>query len=241
MSGSYPIVVKADTPTIDHLVDAVGFSQGNVAAGGTTDDTNPTFVGHGTPGVVLYLYRSDKSNGFGTVTVASDGTWSMQSTSPFASNGTYTVMVNSTSGGSAGFTFKVAPDLPTIDYLVDAVGPVTGNVPSGGTTDDANATLKGTGPANDVFHVYEGNTKLGDAQIDSTGHWSFKLTNVTAGTHTYQGYAESVSGNSNTFTATFANLALPPAQTPVITGLYDDSGANLISVAPVVQPPTAHR
>ena len=48
VSGPYPIVIGADTVTIDHLVDA-GRPQGNVANGGTTDDSNPTFVGHGHP------------------------------------------------------------------------------------------------------------------------------------------------------------------------------------------------
>ncbi|WP_253252481.1 Ig-like domain-containing protein [Variovorax boronicumulans] len=62
-------------PTITGAYDDVGAAQGNVASGGTTDDTRPTLSGTGEVGAVVTVKSGTTT--IGTAIVGSDGKWSL--------------------------------------------------------------------------------------------------------------------------------------------------------------------
>ncbi|MHA0876191.1 Ig-like domain-containing protein, partial [Enterobacter pasteurii] len=58
--------------------------------------------------------------------------------------------------------------------LTDDVGPVTGPIADGGTTDDTRPTFAGQA-TDDIDHVniYDNGTLIGSAPVDKDGNWSF--------------------------------------------------------------------
>ena len=63
----------ADMPLIIGVIDNVGTTQGNIHAGGTTDDTTPTLNGYGNAGDVITV--SDHGVAIGSTVVKGNGVW----------------------------------------------------------------------------------------------------------------------------------------------------------------------
>ncbi|SAL20088.1 hemolysin-type calcium-binding region [Caballeronia choica] len=228
-SAPVTFTVQPDKRTIDFLVDAAGPVQGNVENGGTGDDSNATLKGHGTPGDMISCYvNGTLVNG---VRVESDGTYTihLKDLNP----GNLTITTRSSSGASSDpFVYHLqssATDVPTIDYLVDAVGAVQGNVSSGGVTDDVNGVLKGHSQAGDVLKIYDGVTLLGAVQVSNAGEWSFQLNNMASGTHSFHAVSFKGGAESATFPVTFGT---PAAGAPTIDAIVDHAGPVTGNIAP---------
>ncbi|MDM0106155.1 Ig-like domain-containing protein [Variovorax sp. J22R24] len=58
-----------------------------------------------------------------------------------------------------------------VDRAIDDVGPVTGDIPAGGSTDDAQPTFVGTGTPDNVIHIYDHGRLIGSTQVDGGGNW----------------------------------------------------------------------
>ncbi len=64
-----------DQPQVGGAIDNIGEIQGNIAPGGVTDDHQPGFHGHGTPGDIIIV--KDGNTVIGTAKVDEDGQWTM--------------------------------------------------------------------------------------------------------------------------------------------------------------------
>jgi hypothetical protein len=173
---TFTVAVVTPAPVITNAVDAVGPVQGNVPSGGVTDDPRPTVQGTGHAGDIIKVYDGSTAYLWGSTTVDASGKWSFTPTSSL-DNSTHNLLATATSNGtvsanSAFFTITVdttIPPKPVITSVIDAVGPVQGNVPSGGTTDDTHPTVKGTGRAGDAIWLYDNGSLIGSVLVDGSG------------------------------------------------------------------------
>ncbi|WP_157724472.1 Ig-like domain-containing protein, partial [Salmonella enterica] len=105
VSGVYSITIdtippaKPDVPLITDNVLPVA---GNVASGGTTNDTTPTFSGKGEPGSTITIYNNGSE--IGQTTVGDNGSWTF-TPSPLDPDTTYVITTTETdiAGNTSSF------------------------------------------------------------------------------------------------------------------------------------------
>ncbi len=225
-----PDTVTPDAPDIILVTDDVGTLTGPISNGQRTDDTRPTFSGIGEAGSTITVYDNGKS--IGTTKVNADGSWSFTPSSPLG-NGSHSITTTATdaaghtSAPSAAVTFvvdTVAPAAPVINTAVDDVGPVTGSLTNGSSTNDTRPQLSGTAEAGSTITIYDNGTAIGTAVVGSNGSWSFTpAITLNEGRHSFTTTATDAAGNvgpaSGAFTLT-VDTTLPGA--PVITSVTDD-------------------
>ena len=238
---SAPFAITVDTavpaaPVITSVTDDLAPTMGNVAPNGSTNDTTPTIAGTAAAGSSVNIY--DGATLLGTVTADGSGNWSL---TPTLAGGTYTLSVTATdsagntSAPSALYAITVdtaAPAAPAITSVTDDVDPAQGNVPSGGTTDDATPTLVGTAEAGSIVNVYDGITLLGTVTADGSGNWTLTPT-LADGTHDLIVTATDSAGNISAASAPYTvTVAATPPGTPAITSVTDNIGPAQGSVGP---------
>ncbi|MCX9004939.1 Ig-like domain-containing protein, partial [Citrobacter portucalensis] len=188
----------ATTAAVTGVADNAGIITGSVASGGTTDDTSLVISGTlSAPlaaGETVRVY--DGTTFLGTATVDTvNGTWSYTDSS--LANGdtpSYTARVADAAGNqsAAGAAYTVTIDTTApattaaVTGVADDAGTVTGNVASGGTTDDTSLVISGTlsAPlaAGETVRVYDGTTFLGTATVHSVnGTWSYTDSSLANG------------------------------------------------------------
>jgi large repetitive protein len=217
-------------PSITGAYDNVDPTQGNVANGGTTNDTTPTFSGTAEANSIVTLYNG--ATLVTTVTVDAGGNWTY-TPAPLAigTNLSYTATatdaVGNTSAASPVFALliDIVPPIPVITGAYDNVGIVQGNVASGGTTNDSTPTLSGTAEVNSTVKIYDGATLVITTVADSSGNWGYTPTPLSNGTdHSYTATATNAGGTSPASTAYVLHIDTF-AQPPIITGAYDNVGS----------------
>ena len=238
---SAPFAITVDTavpaaPVITSVTDDLAPTMGNVAPNGSTNDTTPTIAGTAAAGSSVNIY--DGATLLGTVTADGSGNWSL---TPTLAGGTYTLSVTATdsagntSAPSALYAITVdtaAPAAPAITSVTDDVDPAQGNVPSGGTTDDATPALVGTAEAGSIVNVYDGITLLGTVTADGSGNWTLTPT-LADGTHDLIVTATDSAGNISAASAPYTvTVAATPPGTPAITSVTDNIGPAQGSVGP---------
>ena len=186
-------------PTVDHDAvitsawDDFGAVTGTIANGGITDDSTPTLRGTGPANSTLTLKYSNGDGSVGvTIKVDSSGNWTW--TAPELEEGHWTFEVKKTGQESASryeLTIDANADRnASIDSAFDNVGPVTGSLSSGATTDDTTPTLRGTGPANSVitlrYKLGNGGYTLDSASVDADGNWSWTPKTLAKGNWTFE-------------------------------------------------------
>ncbi|WP_420844712.1 Ig-like domain-containing protein [Limnobaculum eriocheiris] len=174
---------NSNSLSITGVDDRVGAYTGNVKAGETTDDTRPTISGTGTAGDTIIVYVKDGSGEreIGRATVDGNGKWSLQPASPLAKGANeFTAVemdpVGNTTDPSAPYAIVIdnsRPLPPVIEMVEDNVGTITGALQKGEVTDDNKPTISGTAVANGIVTIYNNNTVIGSAQVDSKGNWTF--------------------------------------------------------------------
>ena len=201
-------------PAIGGVIDNVGPVKGNVASGGTTDDPKPVFTGSGAHAGDIITIK-DGSAPIGSAIVKPDGTWSV---TPDVSlgNGLHNITAvgkNPTTGatGPASTAYPITvdttvPAAPAISGITDQAGPVTGNVASGGFTDDSRPIISGSGKPGDIVTVSDNGLPIGSATVNGSGNWS--VTPVNA-----------LNNGSHNITATDNNRL--PVHQPRFDGLSD--------------------
>ncbi len=197
-NGSYTDTIAPPAPTVNVTPNANGTI--NVA-------------GTGEPGSTVHLTYPDGSTG--TATVAANGTYSATSTTPQPS-GNVAAQANDPAGNTSATTtapyIAPAPSAPSIGAVTDNQGAITGNVPSGGSTDDTTPTLSGTGTPGNTIKVYDGATLVGTAIVDALGNWSATTSALGSGPHTLNVTATSPAGvvsAAASTTLTVDSLAVP--------------------------------
>ncbi|WP_354410998.1 Ig-like domain-containing protein [Variovorax atrisoli] len=231
-TGAYAIVLDTTAPATPAVVTAVddqGPAQGAIAAGGVTDDTTPTFSGSGVKaGDTIRLY--DGGALIGSITVATDGAWSITPSTPLASGAhritlTVTDAAGNTSAASAPleFTVDLADVVVSIEQVVDDQGSIKGNLAPGARTDDTTPTLVGKATAGALVTVKEGATVLGSTTADAGGSWRLTLSAQGEGTHSYTATAVNAAGKKGEATIDLTIDTTAP-EVPKIAGVGDDVG-----------------
>jgi hypothetical protein len=252
------------------IVDDVGTVKGNVTPGGVTDDTSVTVtgtLGGATAGAALLtgetlkVFDGATYLGTATVTVATGGqsTWTYNDTRTLtnAQSLSYTARVADAAGndGAAGNAFLATVDTaaPTteaqVGALVDNAGTVTGNVTSGGVTDDTSVSLTGTlGAATagaslasgETLRVFDGATYLGTATVSTVAGgqstWSYTDTRTltNAQSLSYTARVADAAGNEGTAGSAFVATVdtTPPTINGTVTAIVDNVGLVKGNVAP---------
>jgi hypothetical protein len=202
-------------PEINSAYDNFGQS-GDVANGGTTDDTTPLLSGHAEPFTQIQVYRDGIRIGYAPT--SSDGNWSFPV--PTLGLGTHVFTVVSAGVTSDPFTLNIsAPTKPVISSAIDDFGR-TGDVVNGGTTDDTTPRLTGQGVAFSQVHIFNGDVRIGSAFISPDGTWSFPVPRLALGEHVFTVVNSGVT--SDPFTL---NISAPDSARPVIDSVTDNIGA----------------
>ncbi|POT56297.1 Ig-like domain repeat protein [Citrobacter amalonaticus] len=233
VSGVYSITIDTVPPAQPDaplVTDNVAPVVGNVASGGATNDTTPTFSGTGEVGSTIIIYNNNVE--IGRTTVGDNGAWSF---TPDALTPDTTYVITTTETDIAGnisqpsdpVTLTIdttAPTDPTIGFATDDDSNPTSNFNSGATTDDSTPVIHGTGEIGSIITLFNGSTILGQVTVDGTGNWTLPVTSpLSDGTWTLTAVAKDAAGNtsgtSNTFTFTVDTVPLQP---PVVTEILDN-------------------
>ncbi|EJF89278.1 Ig-like domain repeat protein [Bartonella tamiae] len=225
--------VALDESAMD-LLDDVGEVTGTIGRGDTTDDSRPEFKGIADSEDASFIEIFDNGKLVATVPVNEDGTWSWTPSEDLGDGShTYTARAVDEAGNRGPMTsswqFEINTSAPgaddvTIIGLTDYIEPVTGDIASGGITDDKTPTLHGAAKDNVArVNIYDGDVFLGVADVVD-GQWSFVPPNeLSDGDHNFVVYGVSHSNieGAEAGSWSFAIDSTKPLA-PVITSVYDD-------------------
>ncbi|MFK3821259.1 Ig-like domain-containing protein [Pseudomonas yamanorum] len=184
---SIPGKPGAGTGAVETAYDDVGPVTGEIPNPGITDDTTPTLVGEGLkPGDTVTIY--DDGVAIGEAIVKDDGTWEFEP-DPELENGPHPITVTvtnpagNTSEPSDPYLITVDTSIPgkpgtgtgAVETAYDDVGPITGEIPNPGFTDDTTPTLVGVGlKPGDTVTIYDDGVAIGEAIVKDDGTWEFE-------------------------------------------------------------------
>ena len=223
-------------PIITAIVDDVDPVTGDVK-GKTTNDTTPTLTGTAEAGSVITIYQDGSTTPLTTVTADGSGNWSY--TPAALGEGLHTFEVTATLNGAtsgrspaASVTVDLtAPGTPTIGSVIDDVGPVTGPLTSGQTTNDSQPTLTGTGVVGDTISIYNNGVLLDSVVVGNTGTWSYTTPDLPEGSNVLTIRETDPAGNQSGPSADFTIVVDSISTTPVITSVTDNVGNTATPVA----------
>ncbi|MFO4113773.1 BapA/Bap/LapF family large adhesin [Enterobacter kobei] len=225
-----------DIPVITAINDDAAPLTGDVK-GKTTNDITPTLTGTAEAGSLVTIYQDGGLTPVATVTADGSGNWSY--TPAALGEGLHSFEVTATLNGAtsgrspaASVTVDLtAPGTPTIGAVIDDVGPGTGPLTNGQTTNDNQPTLTGTGAVGDTISVYNNGTLLGSVVVGNTGTWSFTPpSSLAEGTHVLTIRETDPAGNQSAPSAGFTVVVDTVSTTPVITNVTDDAGNSATTV-----------
>ncbi|SAG37275.1 BapA/Bap/LapF family large adhesin [Enterobacter kobei] len=225
-----------DIPVITAINDDAAPLTGDVK-GKTTNDITPTLTGTAEAGSLVTIYQDGGLTPVATVTADGSGNWSY--TPAALGEGLHSFEVTATLNGAtsgrspaASVTVDLtAPGTPTIGAVIDDVGPGTGPLTNGQTTNDNQPTLTGTGAVGDTISVYNNGTLLGSVVVGNTGTWSFTPpSSLAEGTHVLTIRETDPAGNQSAPSAGFTVVVDTVSITPVITNVTDDVGNSATTV-----------
>ncbi|MEE9658809.1 BapA/Bap/LapF family large adhesin [Enterobacter cloacae complex sp. CARB60] len=237
VSASWSVVVDLTAPTVptlDNVNDnAPGGVTGNLTSGQTTNDSTPTISGTGQAGSTIHIMNNGTQ--IGTAIVDGSGNWSFTPTAPLG-DGSYSLRAYATdtagnaSANSSVFAFTIdtaAPGVPVVTSVIDDIGPVTGTLTSGNSTNDARPTFNGTGEVGSTVHVIVDGNEIGTAVVNGQGNWTFTPgTDLVDGPHAITFNATDAAGNTGSTTTPFnltVDTGVPSA--PVISTAADNVGS----------------
>ena len=218
-----------DVPIITAINDDVAPVTGDVKDK-TTNDTTPTLVGTAEAGSLITLYLDGVAIPQTNIIADSGGNWSY--TSPALGEGQHTfeataTLNGETSGRSPISTVTVdltAPGTPSIGAVIDDVGPGTGPLTNGQTTNDSQPTLTGTGTVGDTISIYSNGALQGTVVVGDTGNWSFTTPALAQGNNVLTIRETDPAGNQSGPSAGFTIVVDTVSTTPVITNVTDNVG-----------------
>lgn len=217
-------------PVITTVTDDIGSATGDLTAGQSTDDTRPLISGTAEAGATITIY--DNGTLLGT-TVATSGIWSYtpDASAPLA-NGNHTFTVTATDGAgnvspvSNAFNIVVdtaAPTAPVVIQAFDDVGPVTGALVNGQSTNDNTPLLSGTAEANSIVSISDNGVFLATVTASPTGDWSYTPPTRNDGLHVFTATSTDAAGNIGAVSGSFTlTIDTSTPVTPALPIVYDD-------------------
>lgn len=224
--------VAPNPPVIVTVLDNTAPVLGPITNGQATNETRPSLSGTAEANAIIKVYSD--GNLIGTTIANGSGAWSLTPVAALG-NGDHTLTVTATdaagnvSNPSNGFSLTVdtvAPNVPVISNVADAVGPITGNLSNGQVTDDTRPVLTGTAEGNATVSVYDNGVLLGTAQADAGGAWTFRpAAALVNGGHALTVTATDAAGNVSLPSAPFNVVVdtIAPTQ-PIVVQAFDDVG-----------------
>ncbi|WP_413499167.1 BapA/Bap/LapF family large adhesin [Buttiauxella gaviniae] len=220
------------TPVITNIADDVGTEKGDLTSGQSTDDTLPLISGTAENGASVKIY--DNGTLIGTVNAsATDGTWNF--TPPVGSpltngNHAFTVTATDSAGNvsSPSNTFNIivdtaAPTAPIVIQAFDDVGPVTGALVNGQSTNDNQPLLSGTAEANSIVSISDNGVFLDTVTASATGTWSYTPPVRNDGQHIFTATSTDAAGNVGAVSGSFTlTIDTSTPVTPALPTVYDD-------------------
>ncbi|RUR67473.1 BapA prefix-like domain-containing protein [Variovorax guangxiensis] len=215
VSGSYAITVDTSVPTqaatISTVFDNADPVQGDVASGGTTNDSQPELRGTVSGSLAGNEFVAVYRDGVRIGTASISGTsWSYTDTSGLAnaSSYSYTVRVEDAAGGggtaSSPYVITLKLSGPStkasITAVNDDVDPQQGSVPNDGYTNDTAPQVTGTISAalqaGEKVVVLRDGKEIGFASMTDATHWSYADSGLSDGsTYVYTARVQDAASN----------------------------------------------
>jgi hypothetical protein len=213
--------IAPTTPVITSVNDNVSPVEGVIAPGGFTNDPAPTFAGTAEAGATLRITGGTPMS----ITVPANGIWTY---TPTLTTGSYTfnfVAIDAAGNESPAATFSltvdtVRPTTPVITGVTDNVSPVTGSIPSGGSTNDTTPTFTGTAEAGTTLRITRNSGTPTTLTVPAGGTWTYTPPTLTEGSYTFTFIAVDAAGNESpaaTFSLNVDTIA------PQVTSILADS------------------
>ena len=216
----------------------------NIAASSTTNDNTPTLKGTitGSLGTSEVVAVYDGATRLGAANVEGSN-WSLTTASLGNGAHSFSVRVEDTVGNqsaaSTAYAFNIDATVPTatapVTGLADDVALNTGNIVSGGVSNDPvpmlSGTITGTLAAGDVVRVFDGATLLGNATV-SGATWSFTTSTLLPGAHSFTALVENVGGNQGVAGSPYnvtLDFSAPAAPTLALTTDTGSSASDKIT------------
>ncbi|HBC2538905.1 TPA: Ig-like domain repeat protein [Enterobacter cloacae] len=228
---SFTVDPDPNQVTVGEVVDDQGPIVGNLKPGTVTDDARPELSGKGKPGSTVTIMDGDDV--LGSTVVDPDGNWTFTPEQDLADGDHSLTVISKDPAGndvtSPSFDISVdtvAPEKPVIGVATDDVGSSRGDLSSGGTTDDANPTFKGSAEPGSRVDIYDNGELIGSTVVDENGGWQFTPTTaLPEGEHHITTTATDEAGNTGPESDDFVlitDYTAPDASKVAITEVYDD-------------------
>ncbi len=232
---SFTVDPDPNQVTVGEVVDDQGPIVGNLKPGNVTDDARPELGGKGKPGSTVTI--KDGDDVLGSTVVDPDGNWTFTPDQDLSEGDHSLTVVSKDPAGndvtSPAFDITVdtvAPEKPVVGLATDDVGSSRGDLSSGGTTDDANPTFKGSAEPGSRVDIYDNGELIGSTVVDENGGWQFTPTTaLPEGEHHITTTATDEAGNTSPESDDFVlitDYTAPDASKVVITEVYDDVKAS---------------
>ncbi|AMO97150.1 hypothetical protein CFter6_4560 [Collimonas fungivorans] len=173
-----------NAPTIDGALDNFGPITGNVDSGQSTDDRTPQLSGTAEANSIVFI--RDGGVVIGSATANGTGDWIFDVPARSGDTAHVFTAVSHDAAGNVSpvsnnydltFVDPTAPLAPAITGALDDVGTITGNIGSGGTTNDKQPLISGVGEPGAIVRVGDSTTGiwLGSATVGTDGKWSLPV------------------------------------------------------------------
>ena len=245
ISADFTLNIDTSAPTqtvvISTIWDDVAPGIGDVANGGSTNDSQPELKGSLSAGLekneVLVVYRDGQKVGNASVNGTS---WNFIDQSGLADQHTYKyeARVEDAAGNTGSYSNAYSmtleligpPTTAEITAITDDVEPVTGVVAKDGYTNDADPSLSGTISqaltSGQSVEILRDGVKIGVAVVTGTT-WTYEDHNLVDGkAYSYTAHVVDGAGNPGADSAAYVihiDLSVPP-QTVVLTEAIDNKG-----------------
>ena len=234
-SSSLSVTLDTTAPAAPGKPDLLASSDSGASSTDNITNVNrPSFSGSGENGATITLFDGSTIIGTGTV---SGGVWSITAaTALIEGANSITAKQTDVAGNTSGTAIRLNVNLDTTTPAVTAaLTSDTGDSSSDSMTN--NAALNGTGDANTVVTLMEGDTVLGTTTADDTGAWSF-TPELADGEHTITSSETDTAGNTGTASVDFTldTDAPAPPSTPVLAALSDSGASSTDNITNVSLP-----
>ena len=145
-------------------------------------------------------------------------------------NHAFTVTATDSAGNvsSPSNTFNIvvdtaAPTAPIVIQAFDDVGPVTGALVNGQSTNDNQPLLSGTAEANSIVSISDNGVFLDTVTASATGTWSYTPPARNDGQHVFTATSTDAAGNVGAVSGSFTlTIDTSTPVTPALSTVYDD-------------------